>query len=197
MISIYINGNPVEAELESEQTVGDVLKSFELTCEKNDAAVIGITVDGKQITADEFDKEADKPLNDSTKFEFTVVTKTDIKTSFSELSSCFEELSRKMENVHTEFQNGKAGYVTQAITELADKISQFCHVATLATLFPDTYKNTNIDGKNFNDFFTEFSPVLKDFEQAMQNNDTVLIGDLAEYEICPRLKSISMALKNM
>ena len=71
MINIYINGNPVEAELESEQTVGDVLKSFELTCENNDAAVIGIIVDGKQITADEFDKEADKPLNDSTVHRFT------------------------------------------------------------------------------------------------------------------------------
>ena len=197
MINIYINGNPVEAELESEQTVGDVLKSFELTCEKNDAAVIGILVDGEQITADKFDKAAGKPLTDKTKFEFSVITKADIKTSFEELSKCFDELSSKMENVHTEFQNGKASYVTESIKELADKIDQFCHVATLASLFPETYKNTNIDGKSFNDFFADFSPVLRDFEAALQNNDTVLIGDLSEYEICPRLKAISQALKDM
>ena len=50
-------------------------------------------------------------------------------------------------------------------------------------------------GKYFADFFEDFSPILHDFEDAMKNNDTVLIGDLSEYEICPRLKSISEALK--
>lgn len=197
MIQIYINGNPVEAQLESEQTVGDVLKSFEITCEQNDAAVIGICVDGKQISAEEFDAEADKPLKDDTKFEFSVITKVDIKTSFEELSKCFEELSGKMEEIHSDFQNGKSSVVIESIKELADRIDQFCHVATLASLFPETYKNVTIDNKNFNDFFADFSPVLIDFENALQNNDTVLIGDLCEYEICPRLKAISEALKSI
>ena len=46
MISFYINGDKIEVQLENEKTVGDVLHSFELTCEENNAAVIGITVDG-------------------------------------------------------------------------------------------------------------------------------------------------------
>ena len=54
MISFYINGDKVEVQLENEKTVGDVLHSFELTCEENNAAVIGITVDGKAITAESF-----------------------------------------------------------------------------------------------------------------------------------------------
>ena len=52
-------------------------------------------------------------------------------------------------------------------------------------------------GGNIEDFFAEFSPILKDFEDALQNNDTVMLGDLSEYEICPRLKDISKALKAM
>ena len=31
MISFYINGEPVEVKLEGESTIGDVLKSFEMT----------------------------------------------------------------------------------------------------------------------------------------------------------------------
>ena len=38
---------------------------------------------------------------------------------------------------------------------------------------------------------------FNDFEDALQNNDTVMLGDLSEYEICPRLKEISKALQNM
>ena len=49
MIEFYINGQQVDVQIEDEQTIGDVLKSFESTCEENNAAVIGITVDGKQI----------------------------------------------------------------------------------------------------------------------------------------------------
>ncbi|MCQ2590265.1 MAG: hypothetical protein MJ179_07570 [Treponema sp.] len=197
MIEVYINGNKTDAQLESEQTIGDVLRSFEITCEENDAAVLEICVDGKQISAQEFDEEAGKPLGENTKFEFSVITKQAIKESFESLSECFDQLSAKMENVPVDFQNGKGSNVTASIKELADSIDDLCHIAALATLFPETFTNTTIEGKNFNDFFQEFSPILLDYEQALQSNDTVLIGDLSEYEICPRLQAISQALKNM
>ena len=197
MVEFYINGQQVEVQIEDEQTVGDVLKSFESTCEENNAAVIGITVDSKQITADIFDEEAAKPLGKDTKFEFSIVTINEIKASFEKLSELFAELAAQMEGVPVALQSGKNLEVSESIKKLADSIDQFCHVATLASLFPETFTNTSMNGMNFRDFFADFSPILKDFEDALQNNDTVMLGDLSEYEICPRLKEISKALKEM
>lgn len=197
MVEVYINGNKIDAQLESEQTIGDVLRSFELTCEENEAAVIGITVNDKPVNADDFDETAKLPLEENTKFDFSVITKQAVKESFENLSKCFDELSIKMENVPMDFQNGKAQNVTSSIKELADNIDNLSHIAALASLFPDSFSSTTINGQNFNDFFQEFSPILLDYEQALQSNDTVLIGDLSEYEICPRLRSISEALKQM
>ncbi len=194
MVSFFINGDPVDVQLEGEKTVGDVLKSFEITCEENNAAVIGITVDSKVITAETFDEAASKPLDKDTKFEFSVVTKDSIKQSFAALSQLFAELSEQMENVPVALQSGKNKEVSESIKKVADSIDNFCHIAALASLFPQDFSNTKIEGKDFSDFFQEFSPVLVDFEQALTNNDTVLIGDLSEYEICPRLKAISTAL---
>ncbi|EID84480.1 hypothetical protein MSI_20280 [Treponema sp. JC4] len=194
MVEFYINGQNVEVQIEDEETVGDVLKSFEKTCEENEAAVIGITVDGKQITADIFDQEAAKELGKNTKFEFSVVTKGSIQESFENLSVLFTNLSEKMEGVPLALQNGQNAEVIESIKKLADNIDEFCHVATLASLFPDTFKEITINGMNFKEFFADFSQILLDFEQALQNNDTVLIGDLSEYEICPRLAAISQAL---
>ena len=194
MVEFYINGQNVEVQIEDEETVGDVLKSFEKTCEENEAAVIGITVDGKQITADIFDQEAAKELGKNTKFEFSVVTRASIQESFENLSVLFTNLSEKMEGVPLALQNGQNAEVVESIKKLADNIDEFCHVATLASLFPDSFKEITINGMNFKDFFADFSQILLDFEQALQNNDTVLIGDLSEYEICPRLAAISQAL---
>ena len=197
MISFYINGEAVEVQLEGEETIGDVLKSFEITCEENSAAVIGITVDDKPITAETFDNEAAKPLGKDTKFDFSVVTKDSIRESFTALSRLFEELSLKMEDVPVALQSGKNKEVSDSIKKVADSIDNFCHIAALASLFPQDFGSTTIDGKQFSEFFEDFSPVLTDFEQALANNDTVLIGDLSEYEICPRLKAISKALNQM
>ena len=197
MIEFYINGQQVEVQLEDEQTIGDVLKSFEKTCEENDAAVIGINVDGNQITAELFDEEAAKPLGRDTKFEFSIVTINDIKASFAKLAELFNELALQMEGVPLALQSGKNLEVSEAIKKLADSIDQFCHIATLASLFPETFSTSTLGGINFKDFFADFSPILKDFEDALQNNDTVMLGDLSEYEICPRLKEISQALKNL
>lgn len=197
MIEFYINGQQVEVQIEDEQTVGDVLRSFEKTCEENDAAVIGISVDGKQITADIFDNEAQKALGKDTKFEFSIVTINDIKASFQKLSTLFSELAAQMEEVPVALQSGKNREVSESIKKLADNIDQFCHIATLASLFPETFKETSVNGMNFKDFFADFSPILKDFETALQNNDTVMLGDLSEYEICPRLKEISKTLKEI
>ena len=197
MIEFYINGQQVEVQIEDEQTIGDVLRSFEATCEENHAAVIGISVDGKQITADLFDEEAQKPLGPNTKFEFSIVTKDEIKAAFEKLSELFAELAAQMEGVPVALQSGKNLEVSESIKKLADSIDQFCHIATLATLFPESFTNTSVNGMSFKEFFADFSPILKDFEDALQNNDTVMLGDLSEYEICPRLKEISKALKQM
>ena len=32
--------------------------------------------------------------------------------------------------------------------------------------------------------------ILTDFEEAFKNSDSVMLGDLAEYEITPRIESI-------
>ena len=195
MIDFFINGQKIDVQIEDEQTIGDVLSSFEKTCEENQAAVIGIAVNGKTITAETFDDEALKPLSKNMKFEFSVVTKSDIQMSLTKLSELFANLAGQMESVPSALQSGKNKEVSESIKNVADSIDQFCHVAALASLFPETFKIINIDGVSFKDFFADFSPILKDFEDALKNNDTVMIGDLSEYEICPRLQAISKALE--
>lgn len=195
-MDLFMNGEKIDATLENEKTVGDILKSFELTCEENDAAVIGIIINGKNVTADDFDEISKEEIKDSTKIEFSVVTKQTIADSLKKTADLFKKLEQEMKKIPVQFQNGKEKEANLSIKSLADSIEDFCHIAALASLFKE-YSIVSIDGKPFNDFFADFSPILSDFEQALKDNDTVTIGDLAEYEICPRLQAIAETLENL
>lgn len=195
-MEFYVNDEKIDISLDTEKTVGDVFKSFEQTCEQNDAAVIEIKINGDLVTAEKFDEYSAKPLNENIKFEFSVVTHQNIKDAFLHLSTLFKQLSERLEQIPVALQSGKEKEANNSIKTLADSIDEFCHVATLASLFQD-YTEVKIDNKPFSEFFKEFSPVLLDFENALKNNDTVSVGDLAEYEICPRLIAISNALEGL
>jgi|WetSurMetagenome_2_1015567.scaffolds.fasta_scaffold95009_2 hypothetical protein len=196
-MNFFVNGQEVDVTIEDEKTIGDILRSFELTCEKNDAAVIGITVDDKKITAETFDTVELYPLKKDSTFSFDVITKQAVSDSFHKLSTIFTELAVRMEQIPVNLQSGKDKEVRTAIATLADNIEDFCHTAMLSSLFPDTFKTILINGKQFSEFFSDFSPILLDFEDALKSNDTVQIGDLSEYEICPRLRAIADSIRGV
>jgi hypothetical protein len=196
-MNFFINGQKIDVTIEDEKTVGDILRSFELTVEKNNAAVIGITVDDKKITAETFDMVGLCPLKKDSTFSFDVITKQAISDSFRKQSTIFSELAIRMEQIPVNLQSGKDKEVRTAITNLADNIEDFCHTAMLSSLFPDTFKTILINGKQFSEFFSDFSPILLDFEDALKSNDTVQIGDLSEYEICPRLRAIADSVRGV
>jgi hypothetical protein len=194
-MDLFVNGTKVDVTLENEKTIGDVLRSFEMNCEQDNAAVIGINVDEKKVDADSFDSYAEKPLTENTKIEFSVITKEAVGESFKRLSTLFNTLAERMEQIPIDLQSGRGKEVSESITQLADNIELFCHTAALSSLFPETYKSILINNKPFSDFFADFTPILSQFEEALLSNDTVLVGDLSEYEICPRLKTISKVLE--
>ncbi len=195
-MEIHINGEKIDARIEDEKTVGDILKAFEIDCQKQDAAVVGILIDGKKITAENFDEEAKHELSGNEKFEFDVVTKNSLKEEFKGLSIVFRELSKKMENVPLALQTGKDNEANGDIKILANAVEDFCHTATFASLFEE-FSLIRVEEKPLSEFFADFSPILEDFEEALKTGDTVGIGDLAEYEICPRLKSLADALEEI
>lgn len=194
-MEFYVNGTKIDVELENEKTIGDVLRGFEEECAKSNATTVSIIVDGKNISAEDFDKTAEKPLCPDTKIELGIISQETIENSFNEEKENCRKLSEELKQIPVKFQAGKDNEANSIITSLADLIDNICHTASLSALFPQKFGKIKIEGKTFVEFFADLSPVLKDFEQAIESKDTVLLGDLAEYEISPRLDSLADALE--
>ena len=193
-MKLIVNGQNLDITIENEKTVGDVLKAFEAEAAKNKATTIGIKLNGKEIPADDFENAIKESIKEDTIIELSVISQSDIKASFEESKKSFTELSENLKEIPVLLQSCKDKEANQKISELANEIEKFCRTSTLAALFPEIYSKLKIDGKELTDFFEEFAPILKDFEDALENKDSVTIGDLAEYEIAPRLEKMSAAV---
>jgi hypothetical protein len=86
--------------------------------------------------------------------------------------------------------------------EAMDAISRFTEAfSTILRLMPALIESgidassLMVDGKPYADFFSDLNGVLNELMEAFGSRDTVLIGDLAEYEVLPRLDSIFAALE--
>ena len=195
-MDFYINGEKTDISLETEKTIGDVFKSFEIICEENNSTVIEISVDGEKVNADMFEKVSEKPIKENTKLEFTVITKNQIFETLKQSAEDFKELSNQMTEIPVAMQNGRSADVHKTIISLADKIEAFCRTSSLASVF-DEYTGIKVGEQALKDFFNDFLPILSDFENALKTNDTVGIQDIAEYEIKPRLDSLTETLEGL
>lgn len=193
-MNVTVNGNAVDITLEDEKTVGDVLRGLETAFAQNNATTIGITLNGTNIGADAFDAAAQKPLADDTAIDVTVVSEADVKAAFAAEAETSRAIAAKLEQIPVQLQSGKDKDANAIISQLADLVDGVCHTASLAALFPPLFEKLTIAGKSVSEFFAEFSDILNDFRQALEDKDNVLIGDLAEYEISPRLTDLADAI---
>ena len=189
-MKIFIQGQEADITLDSEKNLGDVLTSFESECAKNKATTVNIVVDGEEVSADAFDTFTQKPVEAISTLELTTITEDDVLLSFKDIATRFGELIEAMKLISLQFQNGQDKKALVTVTQLADTVDYFCKATALSTLFPEKFADMNIDGVAIQDFFGDFMAILTDFEEAFKNSDSVMLGDLAEYEINPRIESI-------
>lgn len=196
-MEFYLNGERLDITLEGEKTVGDVLRSFEKTAQENHCATIAIQIDGKKIDAEEFDKAAEQELRDDTRIELTAVSQDSVAKAFKNSSAEISETVELLLELPALLQSGSNSKAKDSITRLADAVDNFCHVTALSSLFPEKFGKISVEGKSLSDFFAELMPIFNDLNGAMESGDTVLLGDLAEYEISPRLKALAAAVKDL
>jgi len=93
-----------------------------------------------------------------------------------------------------DIQTGKDARASETVnifSGIAEKVFRIYHTLKVEG-FPVT--EITVDTIPINDYITEFNTALKELLDAYERRDTVLIGDLAEYEMAPRLRGLHAAV---
>jgi hypothetical protein len=111
------------------------------------------------------------------------------------------EIAKRLEDLPLDIQTGKDLRVMETITlfsSLAEKIYRLVFLFKQYGIDIESIQVALRDGTvSLKDYIQEFSAALKEMVSAYENNDTVLIGDLAEYELSPRLLCLNDVLCNI
>ncbi len=189
-MEIYINNTKADITLEDEKTIEDVLKGIETECEKIDATIIGVSVDGVAIDAEELSNRFSDLIENISTLEITTICKEDIVFYFKSIKENLDGLEKNLTEIPVNLQSGKEKEASETVTFFAETFDNFCKAVTLSSLFADYFANTKEKAQKISDFLADFAPILSDFENAFKDKDTVLIGDLSEYEIAPRISQM-------
>jgi hypothetical protein len=107
---------------------------------------------------------------------------------FSNLRPLLEETCARLTDLPLDIQTGKDARASQTIqifSGITEKIFRVYRQLEIQGYIPKDAAEKNLTGQ-----INEFNNTVKEFLLAYEKNDTVLIGDLAEYEIAPRLQKI-------
>jgi len=108
------------------------------------------------------------------------------------------ETAKRLEELPLDIQTGKDGQAAETISVFSTLAEKIVRLIFLYKYYGTAFEKIEVpvpDGNiNLKDYIVEFSTALKELACAYENNDTVLVGDLAEYELSPRLLSLSKIL---
>jgi hypothetical protein len=105
-------------------------------------------------------------------------------------------VAERMEELPLDIQTGKnqrAAETVQLFSGVSAKLFRIFFMFKSEGLSADTFFIDDLSARMFID---ELNAVLSELSTAYENRDTVLVGDLAEYELSPRLLKFFSALKN-
>lgn len=118
-----------------------------------------------------------------------------IYTDIEKLINDIDSIMPKLENVPVLFQTGEDKETMEIVQLLTDILEKSIN---LFVLFKESLKihldKYTVKEVSFDEFFKTITAHLNQLMDAMKNNDSVMVGDLLEYEFVPNLEEIKNIL---
>ncbi|MDR1352920.1 MAG: hypothetical protein LBK05_06525 [Treponema sp.] len=111
------------------------------------------------------------------------------------IESLVTGIAERLEELPLDIQTGKDGRAAETVNGFSAVAEKLFRLFYLIQAQGQDLSGILVESSPVYDFLGEFSAALKELLAAYEGRDVVLVGDLAEYELAPRLRSFYGALK--
>lgn len=193
-MEIFINGHNIDYIKEQETTLGEILGSLESECEKSGMTITGIRVDDQNLIASELDALFARDPAEVTKIELETISGQDIQAMLRDLGGEFAGCITPLTDVPIQLQTGKEMAVMETINRFSMGLERLYRLLPLLPLGGFTEEALMVNGAPLAELPGCLSPILEELLGALKNRDTILVGDLSEYELAPKIEELSAVL---
>lgn len=176
-----LKGEPADV-LSAVGAVSDFLKG-------QGRSILSIKVDGSDVQPEELaERLKDAPLGSVERLEIgSEQTSVLVENCLKGLNESLPELPMACRNLAEVFQGEKPEEGFDPFVEIAGIWAQIkAREALVANSLDLDLAALSLDGKSLKAIHDELNQFLEEAEQALKDGDTILLGDLLEYELAPR-----------
>jgi len=113
-------------------------------------------------------------------------------------ASLLESYIPKLEEIPILLQTSKekeAMEMVIAFTEISEKLTRLYPL--LKERDGENLMTREIDGVSFEEFYIDLNAKFQELTEAMEAEDSILIGDLLEYEIAPKIRELTSSIEGL
>jgi len=186
---IKINGEELSYTLENEKTVGEVLGSIEEACCREHETIVQVAVDGKELSSHELDLLFKQPVDAGIIIELSTFSGVEIRNYMKGLTQELSKCADDFEQIPVYMQTGKDMQALKLLGVFSEKLNELYRSLLLSDVTELPF-DIQIEGKSVHEYQKEITALLRDIVSSIEEKDIIQVGDLAEYELAPLVKTL-------
>lgn len=186
---IKINGEGLSYTLENEKTLGEVLGSIEEACCREHETIVQISVDGKGLTSQELDLLFTQPVDTDITIELSTFSGAEIRNYMKGLMKELSGYAEEFEQIPVYMQTGKDVQVLNLLGTFSEKLNELYRSLLLSDV-TELPIDIQIEEKSIHEYQKDITALLHDIVSSIEEKDIIQVGDLAEYELAPLVKTL-------
>ena len=186
---IKINGEELSYTLENEKTLGEVLGSIEEACCREHETIVQVAVDGKELTSHELDLLFKQPVDTDITVELSTFSGAEIRNYMKSLTQELSDYAKDFEQIPVYMQTGKDVQALKLLGVFSEKLNELYRALLLSDV-TELPIDIQIEGKSVHEYQKEITALLHDIVSSIEEKDIIQVGDLAEYELAPLVKTL-------
>ena len=186
---IKINGEELSYTLENEKTLGEVLGSIEEACCREHETIVQVAVDGKVLTSHEVDLLFKQPVDTDITIDLSTFSGTEIRNYMKALMQDLSKYADDFEQIPVYMQTGKDVQVLNLLGTFSEKLNELTRSLLLSDI-TELPIDMQIEEKSIHEYQKEITALLQNIVSSIEEKDIIQVGDLAEYELAPLVKTL-------
>ncbi|KPL06610.1 hypothetical protein AMJ86_07905 [bacterium SM23_57] len=188
-MNITVNGAPYEMTMEQNATLGQVYKQLVNSLTESGMVVAGIEINGEAMPGGRiWDLSSQSITEIQTLDLMTRQTVEMVHEAFESADQHLQMLISETEKTATMFRVGEELGAQDRFSKCVSGLQWFLKALdALRGMMELDYTNMAVGGNSVEATIQEFVPMMDDILEAQAENDAILIADLLEYELVPKI----------